>query len=60
LVDKHTKEAAVEDGPEIHDKIPRELFITRVKGNGLKMWQAIAMDKYGEGSGNWSFFFVSE
>jgi hypothetical protein len=39
LVDKLAKEAAVEDGPVVYDKIPREVFITRVKKNGLNMWQ---------------------
>jgi ribonuclease HI len=28
LVDKLTKEAAVEDGPEVYDKISREVLIT--------------------------------
>jgi hypothetical protein len=36
LVNKLAKEAAVEDGPEVYDKIPREVLITRVKENGLK------------------------
>jgi hypothetical protein len=40
LVDKLAKEAAVEDGPEVRDKIPREVLIIRVKENGLKMWQS--------------------
>jgi ribonuclease HI len=39
LVDKLAKEAAAEDGPVVCDKIPREVFITRVKENGLNMWQ---------------------
>ena len=39
LVDKLAKEAAVEDGPVVYDKIPREVLITRVKENGLNIWQ---------------------
>jgi hypothetical protein len=38
-VDRLAKEAAVEDGPVINDKISREVLITRVKENGLTMWQ---------------------
>jgi ribonuclease HI len=33
LVDKLAKKAAVEDGPIIYDKIPREVIITREKEN---------------------------
>ena len=39
LVDKLAKETAVEDGPVLYVKIPREVLITRVKENGLNMWQ---------------------
>jgi len=39
LVDKLAKEAAVEDGPVVYDKMPREVLITRVQENGLIMWQ---------------------
>ena len=39
LVDRLTKEAAIEDGPVVHDKTPREVIITREKENGLHMWQ---------------------
>ena len=39
LVDKLAKEAAVEDGPVIYDKIPREVLISQMKENGLKLWQ---------------------
>ena len=39
LVEKLAKEAAVEDGPVVYDKIPREVLITRVQENGLNMWQ---------------------
>jgi hypothetical protein len=33
LVDKLAKEAAVENGPVVYDKIPREVLITQVKEN---------------------------
>jgi hypothetical protein len=39
LVDRLTKAAAVEDGPVVYDKIPREVIVTRAKGNDLKLWQ---------------------
>jgi ribonuclease HI len=39
FVDRLAKEAAVEDGPVIYDKISREVLVTQVKENGLKMWQ---------------------
>jgi hypothetical protein len=39
LVDKLAKEAAVENGPVVYNKIPREVLITRVKENGLNIWQ---------------------
>ena len=39
LVDRLAKEAAVEDGPVVYDKMPREVIITREKENGLHMWQ---------------------
>ena len=38
-LDKLAKEAAMEDGSVVYDKIPREVLITRVKENGLNMWQ---------------------
>jgi ribonuclease HI len=37
LVEKLAKEAAVEDGPVVYNKIPKEVLITRVKGNGLNI-----------------------
>jgi ribonuclease HI len=40
LVDRLAKEAAVEDGPVVYDRIPREVLITRVKENGHNMWVA--------------------
>jgi hypothetical protein len=33
------KAAAMEDGPVVYDKIPREVFITREKENGFQMLQ---------------------
>jgi ribosomal protein L30/L7E len=39
LADRLSKEAAVEDGPVVYDKIPREVIKTRGKKNGLRMWQ---------------------
>ena len=39
LVDRLAKEAAVEDGSFVYDKMPREEIITREKENGLHMWQ---------------------
>jgi len=38
-MDRLAKEAAIEDGPFVYDKIPREVIITREKENGLHMWQ---------------------
>ena len=39
LVGRLAKEAAVEDGPVVYDKMPREVIIAREKENGLHMWQ---------------------
>jgi ribonuclease HI len=52
LVDKLAKEAAVEEGPVIYDKISREVPITRVKEDGLKMWQQQWTNTGGERSGD--------
>jgi len=38
LVDRLAKEAAMEDGPVVCDKMPREVIITREKENGLHMY----------------------
>jgi hypothetical protein len=38
-VDRLARAAAVEDGPVVYDKIPREVIVTRAKENGLKLWQ---------------------
>jgi hypothetical protein len=53
MVNRLTKEAAVEDGPVIYDKIPREANITR----DIK-WTAYvtrALDEQGEGSSDKNF-----
>jgi hypothetical protein len=39
LVDRLAKEAAVEDGPVVYDKIPKEVIITPQKEDGINMWQ---------------------
>jgi ribonuclease HI len=39
LVNKLAKEAAVEDGPVLYDKIPKQVLIIRVKENALNIWQ---------------------
>ena len=39
LVGRLTKEVAVEDGPVLYDKMPREVIIIREKENGPYMWQ---------------------
>ena len=33
------KEAAVEDGPVVYDKMPKEVLLTQQKENSLQMWQ---------------------
>ena len=48
MVDRLARAAAVEVGPVVHDKIPREVIVTRAKENGLKLWQR-AVDEYGKG-----------
>ena len=44
LVDRLAKEADVEDGPVVYDKIPKEVIVTREKDHGLQMWQQHWMD----------------
>ena len=39
LVEGLTEEAAVEHGPVVYYKIPREVIVTREKENELQMWQ---------------------
>jgi hypothetical protein len=55
LVDRLAKEAAVEDGPVVYDKIPREVIIMQEKENGLHMWQQQWM-KAGNGVVTKAFF----
>jgi len=52
LVDRFAKAAAVEDGPVVFDKMPREGKWTS--------YVATALDEYGEGGGDQSFFPISE
>ena len=39
MLDRLAKAAAVEDGPVVYDKISREAIMTRVRENGLQLWQ---------------------
>jgi ribonuclease HI len=39
LVDRLAKAVAVEDGPVVFDKIPKEVIVMRAKENGLTLWQ---------------------
>ena len=39
LVDRLAKEATVEDGPVVYDKMPKEVILTQQKETGLHMWQ---------------------
>ena len=55
FVERHAKEAAVEDGPIVQDKMPREVIITREKENGLHMWQW-QWTNTGKGAMNKAFF----
>ena len=55
MVDRLARAAAVEGGPVVHDKIPREVIVTRAKENGLKLWQR-AVDEYGERAVTKAFF----
>ena len=55
LVDRMAKEAAVEDGPVLYDKMPREVIITWQKGNGRHV--VTAVDEYGDQT---FFFPISE
>ena len=38
------KEAAVEDGPVVYHKIPKEVIVKREKDHGLQMWEQHWMD----------------
>ena len=55
LVDRLARAAAVEGGPVVHDKISREVIVTRAKENGLKMWQQQWMSM-GKGAVTKAFF----
>ena len=44
LVDRLAKEADVENGAVVYDKIPKEVIVTREKGHGLQMWEQQWMD----------------
>jgi len=45
MVDRLAKEAAVEDGPVVYDKIPKEVIVTREKDHGQQMWEQQWMNK---------------
>jgi len=38
------KKTAVEDGPVVYDKIPKEVIVTRGKDHGLHVWEQQWMD----------------
>jgi hypothetical protein len=58
LVHRLAKEAAVEGGPVVYDRIPRETIITREAKWTLDV--ATAVDECGEGGSDQSFFPISE
>ena len=39
LVDRLANEAAVEEGPVVYDKIPRDVNVTSEKNKGLHTWE---------------------
>jgi len=49
MVDRLAKEAPVEEGPVVYDKIPREVILTRRKDNALHIWEQQRMNT-GEGA----------
>jgi hypothetical protein len=55
LVDWLAKQAAVEDGPFVFDKTPREVIVTREKENVIQMWQQQWLDA-GKGVVTRTFF----
>ena len=59
LVDRLAKEAAVEDGPVVYDRMSREVIITREEENGLHMWQ-LQWTNTGKGAVTKAFFSISE
>ena len=44
MVDRLAKEAAVEDGPVVYDKIPKILIVTRERDHGLQMSEQQCMN----------------
>jgi hypothetical protein len=54
-LDSLAKEAAVEDGLVVYNKIPREVIIMQEKENGLHMWQQ-QWTNTGKGTVNKAFF----
>jgi len=44
LVDRLEKEAAVEEGPVVYNKIARDVIVTREKDKGLHIWEQQWMD----------------
>jgi hypothetical protein len=54
-VDKLAKEAAVEDGPTLYDRIPRDTITTREKESGLRVWQK-QWSNMGKGAVTKAFF----
>jgi len=55
LVRRLAKNAAVQDGPVVYDKMPREVIIMRETENGLHMWQRQCTDT-GKGAETRAFF----
>ena len=58
-MDRLARAAAVEGGPVVYDKIPREVIVTRPKENGLKLWQQ-QWTSTGKGAVTKAFFPASE
>ena len=59
MADRLAKEAAMEDGPAVYDKIPKEVIVTREKDHGLQMWEQQWMDTR-KGAVTKTFFPISE
>jgi hypothetical protein len=55
LADRLAKEAGVEDGPVVYNKIPREVMVMREKKNVLHIWQQ-QWTNTGKGAMNKAFF----
>jgi len=55
LVDRLAKEAAVEEGPVVYDKMPKEVIVTTEKDNELHMFEQQWMDT-GKGAAMKAFF----